>query len=263
MSRLADLEANLSLLHEKLAHLEHAEIITANASEGFELRCKIEEIRRKIAEVEAEKSGLSGEAKTGASAGAPGTQNAAVNAPTGQAFIIQHVHGNVIAGGAQERQPPGTPARPTPSAKRATGAHRYDAFISYRRQEPDKAFARKLLQDLEARGYRVAIDERDFAANQPFVAEMERCVKESRFTLAVVSPRYFESGNCEEEAVICKVLDMSERRRRLVPLVLEAVGMPTWMYGITGVRFDDPDPLVPPLERVVETLGSETLGNPS
>jgi tetratricopeptide (TPR) repeat protein len=104
MSRLADLEANLSLLHEKLAHLEHAEIITANASEGFELKRKIEEIRRKIAEVEAEKSGLSGEAKTGASAGAPGTQSAAVNGPAGQVVIVQNLYGNLTTSGAAERQ---------------------------------------------------------------------------------------------------------------------------------------------------------------
>jgi hypothetical protein len=128
--------------------------------------------------------------------------------------------------------------------------YRYDAFVSYRRQEPDKAFARKLLKDLEALGYVVALDERDFAANEPFLTEMERCVKESRFTLAVVSPRYFDSGNCQEEAIICKVLDMGERKRRLVPLTIEKVEMPTWMYGITGISFTDKDPLVQPLEKL-------------
>jgi TIR domain len=62
-------------------------------------------------------------------------------------------------------------------------AYRYDAFISYRRQEPDKAFARQLLKDLEAAGYCIAFDERDFPGNASFLQEMERCVKESRFTL--------------------------------------------------------------------------------
>ena len=38
----------------------------------------------------------------------------------------------------------------------------YDAFISYRHQEPDKEFARQLLKDLEHDGYKIAIDERDF-----------------------------------------------------------------------------------------------------
>jgi predicted nucleotide-binding protein len=132
----------------------------------------------------------------------------------------------------------------------------YDVFISYRRQEPDKAFARSLLRDLETAGYKVAIDERDFSANASFLEEMERCVKKSRFTLAVVSPRYFESGNCEEEAIICKVLDMGERKRRLIPLTIEKVEMPTWMYGIVGINFMDQDPIVPPLEKLKGTLGN-------
>ena len=38
----------------------------------------------------------------------------------------------------------------------------YDLFISYRHGEPDSAFARELLTAIEARGYRAAIDERDF-----------------------------------------------------------------------------------------------------
>ncbi len=60
---------------------------------------------------------------------------------------------------------------------------------------------------------------------------MERCIKESPLALAIVSPQYFRSGNCEEEAIICEVLDMVERQRQLVPLKIEKVEMPTWQYG--------------------------------
>ena len=83
-----------------------------------------------------------------------------------------------------------------------TTSQKYDALISYRGQDPDKAFARDLMQKLEADGYKVAIDERDFDPAQTFLDEMERCIKESRFTLAVMSPQYLESGNCVEEAII-------------------------------------------------------------
>jgi len=130
----------------------------------------------------------------------------------------------------------------------------YHSFISYRKQEPDKEFARKLLTDLEQDGYKVAIDDKDFAPNESFLTEMERCVRESRFTLCILSPRYLESGNCQEEAIICKVLDMAERRHRLIPLIIENVQMPVWLYNITGIRFDDPQPLVDPYKRLKETL---------
>ena len=84
---------------------------------------------------------------------------------------------------------------------------------------------------------------------------MERCVRESRFTLAVISPRYFESGNTVEESVICKVLGLQERRRRLIPLIIEKVEMPYWLYNIVGINVTSDDPLVDPMSRLVKTLG--------
>lgn len=138
---------------------------------------------------------------------------------------------------------------------------RYDAFLSYRRREPDRSFARGLLTRLEQAGFSVAIDERDFRPEQTFLEEMERCVRESRFTLALVSPAYFESGNTREEAIICKVLDLNERRRRLLPLVLEPVERPVWLYDLVGIDFTDPRPLVDPYARLLLALGTPANGS--
>lgn len=151
-----------------------------------------------------------------------------------------------------------TPLRrntPQPSGVDTTST-RYDVFISYRHNEVDADFARQLLASLEARGYRVAIDERDFPANASFLQEMERCIRESRFTVAVISGAYLESGNCEEEAIVCKVLDMRDRKRRLIPFVIEPVSMPAWLYGIVGIDCTKADPLVDPLDRLTSTLGA-------
>ena len=123
------------------------------------------------------------------------------------------------------------------------GPLQYDVFISYRHGGDDAQFARDLLEELERGGFAVAIDERDFRPNESFIEEMERCVRESRFIAAVVSSRYLESGNCTEEAVITKTMDMSERRRRLIPLIIEPVTMPAWMYSIVGIDFTKPDPV--------------------
>lgn len=132
---------------------------------------------------------------------------------------------------------------------------RYDVFLSYRHDGADLAFARQLLDTLEADGYRVAIDERDFLANASFLLEMERCVRQSRFTVAVISSRYLGSDNCQEEAIICKVLDMGDRKRRLIPLVIEPVSMPAWLYGIVGIDCTMADPLVDPFDKLKATLG--------
>jgi hypothetical protein len=139
---------------------------------------------------------------------------------------------------------------------------RYDVFISYRHGGTDADVARQLVQALEADGYTVAIDERDFPANASFLQEMERCIRESRYTVAIISSRYFESGHCEEEAIVCKVLDMGQRRRRLIPFVIQKVPMPAWLFGIVGIDGTADDPLVEPLDKLKATLGPPlTVGN--
>lgn len=145
----------------------------------------------------------------------------------------------------------------------ATPEVRYDVFLSYRHGGRDAAVARALLETLENDGYRVAIDERDFPANASFLEEMERCIRQSRFTLAIVSPAYLESGNCQEEAIITKVLDMGERRRRLIPFVIEPVAMPVWLYGIVGIDCTKADPLVDAVAKLESTLGPPLAGAPA
>jgi hypothetical protein len=48
---------------------------------------------------------------------------------------------------------------------------------------------------------------------------------------------------------------MGQLKRRLVPLVIQKVEMPAWMFGIVGIDFTNPNPVVPPLERLTKTLG--------
>lgn len=127
--------------------------------------------------------------------------------------------------------------RSTSASVSAHAEPRYDAFISYRHVEPDRTTALDLYERLQARGFRVALDDVSFRPNEQFLPEMERCIKESRFTLCVVTRRYLESDHCVEEATIIKTLDMAERRRRLVPLIFERVELPVWLHGLVGIDF--------------------------
>ena len=138
---------------------------------------------------------------------------------------------------------------------------RYDAFLSYRHCEPDRSLAQKLLSRLEGAGFSVAIDDRDFRPEQTFPEEMERCVRESRFTLALLSPAYFESGNTLEESIFCKVLDLQERRRRLIPLTLVPVQRPAWLHDLVGIDFTDSQLLVDPYDRLILALGTPLNGS--
>ena len=126
----------------------------------------------------------------------------------------------------------------------------YDAFISYRHTEPDRTHAIDILESLERRGLRVAIDFRDFAANEHFLSEMERCIKESRYVLCVITSQYLASDHTSEEAIISKTLDLADRRKRLVPLVFERVELPVWLHGLVGIDFTE-SAGVEPTERLL------------
>ena len=150
---------------------------------------------------------------------------------------------------------PRTTTAPAPVATAATPV--YDAFLSYRHPEPDRTLATQLLESLEARGLKVAIDVRDFAPNEHFLSEMERCIKQSRFVLCVVTAQYLASDHTSEEAIISKTLDMAERRKRLVPLIFERMELPVWLHGLVGIDFT-PDATVDPLERLLGLLVQKT-----
>jgi hypothetical protein len=115
----------------------------------------------------------------------------------------------------------------------------YDAFISYRHTEPDRTYAVEILESLERRGLRAAIDFRDFAPNEHFLSEMERCIKQSRYVLCVITSQFLASDHTSEEAIISKTLDMADRRKRLVPLVFERVELPVWLHGLVGIDFTE------------------------
>jgi hypothetical protein len=140
-----------------------------------------------------------------------------------------------------------------PAAGAPAGTLAYDAFISYRHTEPDRTQAIEILESLERRGLRVAIDFRDFAANEHFLSEMERCIRQSRYVLCVITAQYLTSDHTSEEAIISKTLDMADRRKRLVPLVFERVELPVWLHGLVGIDFTE-SASIEPTERLVSLL---------
>ena len=137
---------------------------------------------------------------------------------------------------------------------KTSGTSAFDAFLSYRHGDPDELFTRELRRRLLEAGFKVALDRLDFFPACTFLEEMERCVRSSRYTVAVISPRYFESGNTTEEAIITQVLGMDERKRRLIPLIYETATMPAWLYGLVGIDFSREDPDVDPYERLIAAL---------
>jgi Caspase domain/TIR domain len=100
---------------------------------------------------------------------------------------------------------------------------KYDVFVSYRQQEPVKAWVRKsLLPRLEAQGLRVCVDYRDFRLGAPLVLEMARGVEQSRYTLAVLTESYLTSNFTDLEGVLAEHLGLEKSERRLLAIMRES-----------------------------------------
>lgn len=94
----------------------------------------------------------------------------------------------------------------------------YDAFISYR--TPGRNWVKtNLLPRLEAAGLRVCVDYRDFKLGAGLLAEMERGVIESRFTLAVYTRDYDDSGFTDLENIMADHRGVMERAVRLIVIL--------------------------------------------
>src|SRR5271166_621787 len=110
---------------------------------------------------------------------------------------------------------------PTPAEKPADGFE-YDVFVSYRQQEPDKTWARKILVPrLKAGGLKVFIDYLDFRLGAPIVTEMERAVVQSRYTVGVLSPNYLRSNFTELESILAEHIGLEQSQQRFIGVMRE------------------------------------------
>lgn len=101
----------------------------------------------------------------------------------------------------------------------------YDAFISY--SHDDKEWVRNtLLPYLEGRGFKIAIDFRDFRPASNLVDEIERCVVASKHVVTVLTPRYLESDWTTFERVMTRTVDPSARKRKLIPIMRKDTSLP-------------------------------------
>jgi len=142
-----------------------------------------------------------------------------------------------------------------PAATTTADGFAYDVFLSYRQQEPDKTWVRKTLRPkLEADGLRVCIDHRDFRLGAPLVTEMARAVEQSRYTLAVLSPRYLTSNFAELENVLAEHLGLEQSQRRLLAVMREECQPRLGMRARLWLDMSDDDEFETDVTRLVYEL---------
>lgn len=134
-------------------------------------------------------------------------------------------------------------------------SEKYDVFITYR-AGPDFSQANALYDIFKRCDLKPAMDCYDFSPAETFLDEMARCVSESRYTIALITPRYATSQFTQEEAIMTKILDNRDKKRRLIVTYVEDHPAPLWMQSLVGVRlFRDKDSKEQPeLKRLLKLL---------
>jgi tetratricopeptide (TPR) repeat protein len=105
-----------------------------------------------------------------------------------------------------------------------------DFFVS--RTGADAAWAQWIAWQLEAAGYRVVIQDWDFGPGVNFVHKMQQAATDAKRTIAILSPRYFQSSFTEAEWTTAFYRDPSGEKGLLLPIRIEKFAPP----GMLGTR---------------------------
>ena len=105
--------------------------------------------------------------------------------------------------------------------------NKYDFFVSYTKS--DLEYADWLVFTLEAADYKCVYQARDFVPGESFMEQMRHASKESRTTIALLSPEYLESEFAQMELDGALAADPRGKNGRLLPIL---------------VRKCEPDPLL-------------------
>lgn len=124
----------------------------------------------------------------------------------------------------------------------AERSYPFDVFVSYRHQDPDRAWVRGTLAPrLRGGGLAVFLDEDTMVPGHPLIDEMERGVVESRYLVAVLSPRYLTGRFATFEAAMGLHVSVDEQSWRLIPLILEPCELPLRYRTLLALDVSSPD----------------------
>lgn len=121
----------------------------------------------------------------------------------------------------------------------------YDVFVSYRHKAPSMDWVRNILVPrLDADGFSTIIDYKDFRLGAPLLNEMNRAVNDSRYTLAILTPSYLQSGFTELESIMAEHAGLTQSQRRFIIIMREkckprlSMQARLWLDMINDAEFD-------------------------
>ena len=136
----------------------------------------------------------------------------------------------------------------------------FDIFISHHDDDLDFVEA-ELLPRLAGAGLAAATGE-DLRGGTNRLAEMARLIRESRHTLALVTPAWLADGLTDFQAQLSQYFDPGARRQRFVPLLWGATALPAELAALQAVDLNDPRRWQRRLEQLAEQLARANRPTP-
>jgi len=113
----------------------------------------------------------------------------------------------------------------------------YDAFVSYNQADEEWAHT-WLLPRLEADGVRV-VTEADFESGSAQVVEIERAIRSSRCTVAILTPDWLRSNWNNYEIVLSQTQNLSDLKRKIIPVLLKPCEIPFLLRHLVAADLTD------------------------
>ncbi|MBN5270914.1 toll/interleukin-1 receptor domain-containing protein [Serratia marcescens] len=126
-------------------------------------------------------------------------------------------------------------------------------FLSH--NSNDKPFVRKLAMDLQGQGHVVWIDEAEINIGDSLVEKIREGLDKVDFVAAVLSSNSISSPWVQRELDISSNREIAEKRVILLPLMLEKVELPGFLFGKLYADFTTEDIYAKSLEGLLRALG--------
>ncbi len=148
--------------------------------------------------------------------------------------------------------------QPTGQPKALIGDYEFDAYVSFLDKEPDAAWVWEIfLPECEEYGLKVAVSNDVAIPGVARVANMERGIRKSCYTLVILSNEYLADFSSEFENTMAQSMSIEEGRYRVIPVSREDVDsrlLPSRLSMLTPVNLAHPYRARREMERLLTLL---------
>ena len=128
-----------------------------------------------------------------------------------------------------------------------------DAFISYSHKDKDEVNS-LLLTRLKEEGIRYSIDEETFEPGAPLLRNITTAMNQCRKILLVLTPDSLRSEWVILESLLAQANDPTNRRRRLIPVVLKPCELPVELQHIYYLDLTEPAEFESRMQRLISSI---------